>query len=83
MKRKILAHATIQVQGKNPPERMQSVAAQMLLARPALVSLQEVDQWYLETFNPLTQACGTMFLEYDMLQNSPTRWRRRADITRL
>ena len=57
-----------QVQGTNPPERMQSVAAQILLARPTLVSLQEVDQWYLGTFNPLTQACGTMSLEYDMLQ---------------
>ena len=33
-----------QVQGTNPPERMQSVAAQILLARPTLVSLQEVDQ---------------------------------------
>jgi hypothetical protein len=57
-----------QVQGTNPPERMQAVAAQILLARPTLVSLQEVDQWYLGTFNPLTQACGPMSLEYDMLQ---------------
>jgi hypothetical protein len=57
-----------QVHGTNPPERMQSVAAQILLARPTLVSLQEVDQWYLGTFNPLTQTCGTMSLEYDMLR---------------
>jgi hypothetical protein len=57
-----------QVQGTNPPERMQAVAAQILAARPTLVSLQEVDQWYLGTFNPFTQACGTMSLEYDMLQ---------------
>src|SRR6202162_825571 len=57
-----------QVQGTNPPERMQAVAAQILAAKPTLVSLQEVDQWYLGTFNPFTQACGTMQLEYDMLQ---------------
>jgi hypothetical protein len=57
-----------QVQGTNPPERMQAVAAQILAAKPTLVSLQEVDQWYLGTFNPSTKACGTMSLEYDMLQ---------------
>ena len=56
-----------QVQGTNPPERMQAVAAQILLARPTLVSLQEVDQWYQGAFNPLT-GCGTMALKYDMLQ---------------
>jgi hypothetical protein len=57
-----------QVQGTNPPERMQAVAAQILAAKPTLVSLQEVDQWYLGIFNPSTKACGTMSLEYDMLQ---------------
>ena len=57
-----------QVQGTNPPERMQAVAAQILAAKPTLVSLQEVDQWYLGTFNPFTGACGTMALEYDMVQ---------------
>jgi len=56
-----------QVQGTNPPERMQAVAAQILKAHPTLVSLQEVDQWYLGTFDPITEACGTMTLEYDML----------------
>ena len=56
-----------QVQGTNPPERMGAVAKQILAAGPTLVSLQEVDQWYLGTFNPLTQTCGTMSLEYDML----------------
>lgn len=56
-----------QVQGTNPPERMQAVAAQILAAHPTLVSLQEVDQWYLGTFDPLTGTCGTMSLEYDML----------------
>lgn len=58
-----------QVQGTNPPERMQAVAAQILAAKPTLVSLQEVDQWYLGTFNPYTGECGTMALEYDMLQD--------------
>ena len=56
-----------QVQGTNPPERMQAVAAQILAAHPTLVSLQEVDQWYLGTFDPLAGTCGTMSLEYDML----------------
>lgn len=57
-----------QVQGTNPPERMQAVAAQILLAKPTLVSLQEVDQWYQGAFNPLTGVCGAMELKYDMLQ---------------
>src|SRR5579872_971781 len=57
-----------QVQGTNPPERMQSVAAQILAAKPTLVSLQEVDQWYLGPFNPGTGTCGPMALEYDMVQ---------------
>jgi len=43
-----------QVQGTNPPERMKAVAAQILLAKPTLVSLQEVDQWYQGAFSPLT-----------------------------
>lgn len=58
-----------QVQGTNPPERMQAVAAQILAAKPTLVSLQEVDQWYLGTLDPNTGACGTMALEYDMFQD--------------
>jgi hypothetical protein len=57
-----------QVQGTNPPERMQSVAAQILAAKPTLVSLQEVDQWYLGPFDPGTGTCGAMALEYDMVQ---------------
>jgi hypothetical protein len=56
-----------QVQGTNPPERMQAVAAQILAAGPTLVSLQEVDQWYLGSFSPDT-GCGAMSLQYDMLQ---------------
>lgn len=57
-----------QVQGSNPPERMQAVAAQILAAGPTLVSLQEVDQWYVGSFNPLNGTCGAMSLQYDMLQ---------------
>ena len=57
-----------QVQGTNPPERMQAVARQILEAQPELLSLQEVDQWYTGTFDPVAGTCGTMTLEYDMLQ---------------
>lgn len=71
-----------QVQGTNPPERMQSVAAQILLARPTLVSLQEVDQWYLGTFNPFTQPVEQCPWNMTCCRNSPTHWLRRADITR-
>src|SRR5215475_8650250 len=56
-----------QVQGTNPPERMQAVAAQILAAHPSLISLQAVDQWYLGAFDPLTGTCGTLSLKYDML----------------
>jgi hypothetical protein len=57
-----------QVQGTNPPERMQAVARQILSVQPELLSLQEVDQWYTGTFDPVAGTCGTMTLEYDMLQ---------------
>ena len=57
-----------QVQGTNPPERMQAVARQILAVQPELLSLQEVDQWYTGTFNPIARTCGTMTLQYDMLQ---------------
>jgi len=57
-----------QVQGTNPPERMRAVARQILEAQPELLSLQELDQWYTGTFDPLTGTCGTMTLQYDMLQ---------------
>jgi hypothetical protein len=57
-----------QVQGTNPPERMQAVARQILEAQPELLSLQEVDQWYTGTFDPVAGTCGTMTLQYDMLQ---------------
>src|ERR1700723_2934463 len=57
-----------QVQGTNPPERMQAVAREILEVQPELVSLQEVDQWYTGTFDPVAGTCGTMTLQYDMLQ---------------
>ena len=57
-----------QVQGTNPPERMQAVAKHILAVGPELLSLQEVDQWYTGTFDPVAGTCGNMTLEYDMLQ---------------
>jgi len=57
-----------QVQGTNPPERMQAVAGKILEVQPELLSLQEVDQWYTGIFDPIAGTCGTMTLQYDMLQ---------------
>jgi hypothetical protein len=57
-----------QVKGTNPPERMHAVAGQILSAQPELLSIQEVDQWYTGAYDPLAGTCGTMTLEYDMLQ---------------
>jgi hypothetical protein len=57
-----------QVEGTNPPERMKSVARQILSAQPELLSIQEVDQWYTGGFDPVASTCGTMTLQYDMLQ---------------
>src|SRR5208282_2294362 len=48
-----------QVQGTNPPERMQAVAEKILEVQPELLSLQEVDQWYTGTFDPIAGTCGT------------------------
>jgi hypothetical protein len=58
-----------QVQGTNPPERMQAVAKQILSVQPALVSLQEVDQWYTGAFDPIAGTCGLQTLQYDMLES--------------
>lgn len=57
-----------QVQGTNPPERMHAVARQILEVEPELVSIQEVDQWYTGAFDPVAGTCGTVTLQYDMLQ---------------
>lgn len=61
-----------QVQGTNPPERMQAVAARILAAHPTLVSLQEMDQWYFGTFDLPSQSCQNMTLQYDMVQELMT-----------
>ena len=47
---------------------MQAVAREILDVQPELLSLQEVDQWYTGTFDPIAGTCGTMTLQYDMLQ---------------
>jgi endonuclease/exonuclease/phosphatase family metal-dependent hydrolase len=57
-----------QVRETNPPERMQSLAKQIIAAAPALVSLQELDQWFTGPLDPATFTCGSMTLEFDMLQ---------------
>lgn len=57
-----------QVRETNSPARMQAVAKQIIAAGPALVSLQELDEWYTAPFNPLTGACGSPTLEFGMLQ---------------
>jgi len=57
-----------QVRATNPPEHMPAVAAQILAANPSVVTLQEVDRWYTGTFNPVTQTCSGMTLEFDMVQ---------------
>jgi lysophospholipase L1-like esterase len=57
-----------QVQATNPPLRMQAVASQIIAAKPTLVSLEELDQWYTGSFDPSTSTCGPMTLEYDMVQ---------------
>ena len=58
-----------QVQNTNPPERIQVVAQQILAIRPQLVSLQEVDEWYSGSFNPIANTCGAMALQFDMLHD--------------
>jgi hypothetical protein len=57
-----------QVRATNPPARMQAVAAQILQAAPTLVSLEEVAQWSTGPFDPRTQTCGALTLEFDTLQ---------------
>jgi hypothetical protein len=47
-----------QVRATNPPERMKALAAQIIAAAPALVILQELDQWFSGSFDPGAQTCG-------------------------
>ena len=58
----------VQVRATDPPGRMQALAAQIAAAGPALVSLQELDQWYSGPLNPATLSCGPMSVEFDMPQ---------------
>jgi len=57
-----------QVRATNPPERMKAVAAQIIAAAPTLVSLQELDQWFSGSFDPVTHTCGPVTLEFDLLK---------------
>jgi len=57
-----------QVEGTNPPERMQAIAQEIVKVQPELLALQEVDQWYTGSFDPIANQCGAMSLQYDMLQ---------------
>ena len=56
-----------QVRATDSPSRMQAVAKQIIAAGPALVSLQELDQWYTAPFT-LAGGCGAPTLEFDFLQ---------------
>ena len=58
-----------QVRATQPRERMKAVARQIVDAGPALVSLQEMDQWSSGPFNPVSSGCGPMTLEFDMVQD--------------
>lgn len=56
-----------QVRATDPPARMQAVAKQIVAARPALVSLQELAQWSTGPFDPVHGKCGPVSVEFDML----------------
>jgi hypothetical protein len=61
--------ATIaQVRETNPPARMQALAKQIIAASPALVGLQELDEWSTGPLDPTTFTCGSTTLEFDMLK---------------
>lgn len=57
-----------QVRETRPPERMQALAREISGAKPMLVSLQEMDQWFSGAFDPQSGTCGPTALEFDMLQ---------------
>jgi len=57
-----------QVRATDPSSRMNAIAAQIIDARPALVSLQELDQWFTGLFDPAARTCGPVALEFDLLQ---------------
>ena len=57
-----------EVRATNPPDRMKALAKQILEANATLVSLQELDQWSTGPFDLATQTCGTLTIEFDLLQ---------------
>jgi hypothetical protein len=57
-----------QVRATNPPARMQALAKQIIAAGPALVGVQEIDQWESGQLDLSTFSCGPTTLEFDMLR---------------
>ncbi len=61
--------ATIaQVRETNPPARMRALAKQIIAASPALVGVQELDQWSTGPLNLSDFSCGATSLEFDMVR---------------
>jgi hypothetical protein len=58
----------IQVRATDPPARMQALAKQIIAASPALVGVQELDQWATAPLDLSTFTCGPTTTEFDMLQ---------------
>ena len=56
-----------QVRATDPDVRMQALARQIIAAGPALVSLQELDQWATGSLDLATGKCGAVTVEFDML----------------
>lgn len=56
------------VRATNPPQRMQALASQIIAAAPALVGVQELDQWSTGSLDPYTFTCASTTTEFDMLQ---------------
>jgi endonuclease/exonuclease/phosphatase family metal-dependent hydrolase len=55
-----------QVRATDPPARMQALANQIIAASPALVGVQELDQWSTGPFSFVT-GCGATTMEFDMV----------------
>ncbi len=55
-----------EVRASNPSARIQAAAKQIVAARPALVSVQELDQWSTGPFDP-NSGCGPVNVEFDGL----------------
>src|SRR5258708_36880409 len=61
-----------QVRATNSPARMQAVAKQIIAAGPALVSLQELDEWYTAPFNPSPWRVEVQYSSSILFLNSRT-----------